>query len=284
MDPTRSLSRQEAMTVLSLEETGQRQVTLRDIAELTGASYSAAAKIAVRLVEKGWLERLKNGSYILVPASYGPHKTGENNVLAMASAIYQPSYIGWWAAASYRGFTTQKPLTIHVAIRGRARPRMILDTEVYFVAVPERKFFGFQTETYFGQSISMSGPEKTLVDCVDRPDLSGGYAEVAHITARAAKNLEHHDIADTAFKMGSTSLVQRLGFLFDAVGHPFQGEVRRDMRGAVGHQRVIFGRQEERDGDIGYVAEWGVQANISESSLHGDMHRMGSYKPRTPGM
>lgn len=274
MEDTRTLSRQEARAILTLEENGTRQVTLAELAEMLASSYTATAKIAARLVDKGWLERLKNGTYMLVPASYGPNKTGENNVLAMVSALYKPSYIGWWAAASYRGFTTQKPSIIHVALLHQARPRRIHDTQVYFVSLIERKFFGFTSENYFGQEIVISSPEKTLLDCIDRPELSGGVVEVARIAARVAKKADRPALIEAAFRMRSVSLIQRLGFLFDVAGFPFEGEARTTLKKVIGYRKTVFGRPEMRPDDIGHVDEWGLQVNISERALHGDTHRM----------
>lgn len=275
MEDIRTLSRQEAKVVLNLEENGIRQITLQQVASLLNSSYSAAAKVAARLVTKGWLERLKNGTYMFLSASYGPHKIGEYNIIAMASALYKPSYVGWWAAASYRGYTTQKPTVIHVALTHQARPRHLHDTEIRFVALVDRKFFGFQSETYFGQEIVLSTPEKTLIDCIDRLDLSGGVAEVARIASRVAKKVDRSVLIETAFRMGSVPTIQRLGYLFDVAGYPFEDRDREALKKAIGHRRSVFGRPEQqRADDIGYVPEWGLQVNISERALHGDTHRM----------
>ena len=53
---------------------------------------------------------------MLLPPEHGPDNLGENNILALAAAAVEPSYIGWWSAAAYHGFTTQKPMTVFVAV------------------------------------------------------------------------------------------------------------------------------------------------------------------------
>ena len=58
------------------------------------------------LIKKGWLARLVGGRYMLLPPQYGPENLGENNPIALAAA--EPSYVGWWSAAAFHGFTTQK--------------------------------------------------------------------------------------------------------------------------------------------------------------------------------
>jgi len=45
----------------------------------------------------------------------------------------EPSYVGWWSAASFHGFTTQKPMTVFVAVTKQVPTRAIEGTEVQFV-------------------------------------------------------------------------------------------------------------------------------------------------------
>jgi len=59
--------------------------------------------------------------------------------------------------------------------------------------------------------------------------------------------------------MKSTALLQRLGFLTDLAGRKLPGELCMQVRNAIPKtRRSIFGRRERKEGDIGYVAEWGL--------------------------
>ena len=83
---------------------------------------------------------------------------------------------------------------------------------VHFVKVAPRKFFGFKTYDTYGRKATISTPSKTLLDCVDRPELAGGPAEVARITHGASTVVSPEELADTAFQMKSTATMPRLGF------------------------------------------------------------------------
>ena len=115
---------------------------------------------------------------MLLPPEHGPENLGENNILALAAAAVEPSYIGWWSAAAYHGFATQKPMSVFVAVLRQTPARTIEGSEVRFVKVTQRKFFGQQTYNVYDRSVSFSTPVKTLIDCLDRPDLAGGPAEL----------------------------------------------------------------------------------------------------------
>jgi predicted transcriptional regulator of viral defense system len=98
---TRSLSAQESRVVLALRERGQREVTRADIVKLLGASLKAADKVIGSLRRKGWLERAAWGEYLLIPPEQGPDALGDSNLLALASRIANPYYIGFSTAAAH---------------------------------------------------------------------------------------------------------------------------------------------------------------------------------------
>src|SRR3990172_7850493 len=137
----RTLGPNEAKVALSLREQECTTVRAAEIIELLGHEQTAR-KVIRNLIRKGWLTRLVAGRYLFLPPEHGPDNLGENNALALASVVIEPSYVGWWAAASYHGFTTQKPMTIAVAARRSLPPRTIEGTEIRIVRVVERKFFG----------------------------------------------------------------------------------------------------------------------------------------------
>jgi predicted transcriptional regulator of viral defense system len=125
----RTLGPKEAITVLTFREQGRNVVCAEDVIELL-AKEQTARKVIRNLLKKGWLIRLVAGRYLFLPPEHGSENLGENNPLAIASAVVEPSYIGWWAAASFHGLTTQKPTIISVATRRSMSPRTIEGNEI----------------------------------------------------------------------------------------------------------------------------------------------------------
>jgi len=269
----RTLGPKEAKVVLSLAEQRQDIVRTADIIELAG-SESSARKVIRNLLKKGWLSRLVGGKYLFLPPERGPESLGENNAFALASRVVEPSYVGWWSAASFHGFTTQKPMTVFVAVTKQVPARAIEGTEVQFVTVSPRKFFGFQTYEVYDRSVAISTPEKTVVDCVDRPDLCGGVTELTRIVYGARTETDAAKLIDAAVAMKSTALLQRLGFLIDLVEWPLSPENRTQLRSAIPRsRRITLGRSRRQAGDIGYVADWGVLVNANRKALLTDVPR-----------
>ena len=269
----RTLGPNEAKVALSFREQGRDVVTASDVISLL-KNEGTARKVIHNLLRKGWLTRLKAGRYLFLPPEYGPENLGENNPLALASAVVEPSYVGWWSAASFHGFTTQKPMTLTVATLRQVPARIVEGNEIHFVKVVPRKFFGFKTYDAYGRGAKISTPAKTLVDCADRPDLAGGPAEVTRITYGASTVVSSEELADTALQIKSTAALQRLGFLADLVGWKWQPAIRQRLRDAISQStRSTFGRSTRKPGDIGYVNAWGVIVHAAASDLLADVPR-----------
>ncbi|RWH58158.1 MAG: transcriptional regulator [Mesorhizobium sp.] len=273
----RTLGKAESKVVLSLREEGRSLVQTADIFDILGPAVpeTAARKVIRNLVRKGWLSRIVGGKYMLLPPEHGPENLGENNVLALASAVAEPSYIGWWSAASWHGFTTQKPMTVFVAVTRQIPQRVIEGSVVRFVKVTARKFFGYESYNIYGRIVALSTPAKTLVDCLDRPDLAGGPAELARIVHGALGETDPQDVLAAATAMKSRAVAQRLGFLSDLVGRPLPERIRAELRALIpGSYRSYFGRAEQRGSDIGYVAAWGLFVHAREADMLAEVPRI----------
>jgi len=273
----RTLGPAESKVVLSFREQGRSVVRASDVLKLLG-SENSARKVIRNLIRKGWMSRIIGGRYMLLPPEHGPENLGENNILALAAAAVEPSYVSWWTAAAYHGFTTQKPMSVFVAVLRQTPVRTIEGSEVRFIKVTERKFFGHQTYNVYDRSVAISTPAKTLIDCLDRADLAGGPAELARITHNALAAIDPGELLTAANRMKSKAVMQRLGFLADLVDRPLPDDVRDALREAIPKSyRSHFGRTERRDGDISYVAAWGLYVNARREDLLAEVPRI---KPR----
>ncbi|MEH2524134.1 putative transcriptional regulator of viral defense system [Bradyrhizobium sp. AZCC 2176] len=270
----RTLGPAEARVVLSFREQGRDIVEADDIISLL-ESEKTGRKVIRNLVRKGWLTRLVGGRYMLLPPERGAENIGENNPLAVAAAVVDESYIGWWSAASFHGFTTQKPTTVFVAVRKQMAPRTIEGAEIRFVTASARKFFGFNSYNVYGRGTRISDPEKTLVDCIDRPDLAGGPAELTRIVHAAMAEIDQEKLMTAALQMKTKALLQRLGFLSDLVERPLKDELRQQLRAAIPKKtRSAFGARARREGDIGYVPEWELHVHARKDELLSEVPRI----------
>jgi predicted transcriptional regulator of viral defense system len=266
----RTLSPQESRVVLALAEQKRREVGRPEIIKLLGASAKAADNVIESLRRKGWLERASWGEYLVIPPDEGPDAMGETNLLALASRIADPYYIGYGSAAGYYGLTTQHRSVIVVVTPVRVRERRLGEGRVRVVNPTPGKFFGFSPVDVFGYKVMMSDREKTAIDCIDRPALGGGVGEAASILATASSRFDWPKAADYLERIDSTALVRRFGWVMDHVKADMPVDIReRLLRLAASGPRTWMGPNPARNvqGAIGYDKTWRLFVNVSREEL-----------------
>lgn len=266
----RSLSAQESRIVLTLSEQGRREITRSEIIELLGVSPKAADHVINSLRQKGWLERASWGKYLFIEPNQGPEALGESNILALASRIGEPYYIGYGSAATHYGLTTQRRNVIWLVTPKHLRKRRIGGVLVQIVNLVERKFFGFNSVDVLGYKAILSDIEKTVIDCVERPELAGGIGEAAYILGTACRRLDWVKLTNYLERMGSISLIRRLGWLTDFVNAEIpRAERDRWLQLARDEGRTYLGQKRESQGAIGYNETWHLFINVTMKELHG---------------
>jgi predicted transcriptional regulator of viral defense system len=274
MEPiTRSLSAQESKVVLALTERGRREATRAEIVDLVGGSAKAADHVIESLRRKGWLQRATWGEYLLIPPEQGPDALGDSNLLALASRIADPYYIGFSTAAAHYGLTTQHRNVIFVVTPMRLRAREVGEARVRIVNPSANKFFGFEPVDVLGYKVMISDREKTAIDCIDRPALAGGVGEAATILATASRRFDWTKAADYLERIGSGALVRRFGWLADHVNADMPPEIRERLTGLTGSgsTRARLGppHYHTMQDTIGYDKTWRLFVNVPREELHG---------------
>jgi len=267
---TRSLSPHESRVVLALSEQRRREIDRTEVAKTLDISLHAADHVIRSLRRKGWLERASWGRYLLIPPEQGPDALGESNLLALASRIALPYYIGYGTAAAHYGFTTQIRNVIWLVTPQRVRDRHIQDAQVRIVKPTPRKFFGFSAIDVYGYEVMMSDREKTVIDCIDRPDCAGGVSEAAVILGAASGKLDWPKLAAYIDQIDSSSLARRVGWLADHVGAPMPAGVREGLQRHV-HSGAMpsIGPTRPSATSIGRDSVWRVMVTATSDELSG---------------
>lgn len=273
MEPRiRSLSPQESRVVLALTENHRREATREEIVRVLGGTPKAADHVIDSLRRKGWLERAAWGKYLLVPPDQGPDALGDSNLLALASRIVNPYYIGFGTAAAHYGLTTQHRNTIILVTPARRRERNLGDTRVRIITQAARKFFGFEPVDVLGYKVMMSDREKTALDCIDYSELAGGVGEAAMILASASRRFDWSKATDYLARINSGALARRVGWLLDYVKADLPPETRARLFELAGRSRKTWlGSDPARaiKGAIGFDETWRVFVNVTPDELRG---------------
>ncbi len=260
--------------MLALAEQRRREATRAEIIELLGGSAKAADNVIESLRRKGWLARATWGKYLLVPPEQGPDALGESNLLALASRIADPYYIGFGTAAAHYGLTTQHRNVIFVVTPVRLRAREVGESRVRIVNLSDNKFFGFESVDVLGYKVMISDREKTAIDCIDHMALAGGVGEAAAILATASRRFDWNRAGRYLERIGSGVLARRFGWLVDYVKADIPPEMRNRLLRLAGRSRKTWlgpdpARARVVQGAIGYDNTWRLFVNVRPGELHG---------------
>ena len=189
----------------------QLYMVMGDVTTITKAT--ARQRIA-RLVDKGWLIRLKSGLYLIVTdiSTLGSNDLSE---YVIAQALNNDSYISSESALQYHGMYDQMLSAVTSITDGYARDYQIGETTYAFASIKKDLYFGFAIEivnnTY---KVQIAGAEKALLDML----YFGRSAHAVNMVLEKLRDYQHQldfaKLENHAAKYG-VGIVRLLGFLLD---------------------------------------------------------------------
>lgn len=218
-----AMSHTEQAAYFSIIRAGEKIATPAKVAALLHVSSIRAARILHELSKKGAARRVGKGKYaVLAPeAMAGPGQFVQDPLIVAAELmkLAKREYALAYASAAYlHGLLEQTPQETQVMIAHYRRLLSVSRTQVIrFVIASPWKLFGTTQIKYQDQVVVITDPEKTVLDCLDRLDLSGGLEQAAQVMVAAAREnkIDAKKLARYAKLMRSRSLLQRMGYLLE---------------------------------------------------------------------
>lgn len=216
--PLKTLGPKAAHLVAELHERGRQIFTLKDVETVLKLNPALARSLTAQLVGRGIASRLKPGLFVLVPFELGHERQYLGNPYVVARALVggEKYYLSHASAMDIHQMTTQPQLVVYLTTLRPRRRRMVHGTEFRFVSTRRSYFFG--TTTHWvekDEQVTVSDPERTIIDGLHRPDCCGGIVEVAKGFRMRQRVLDPDRLAAYALRLGIGAVIRRLGFLLD---------------------------------------------------------------------
>jgi predicted transcriptional regulator of viral defense system len=269
----RTLSALESRVVLSLEAAGADTLDLDDIQRLAEVRRGHARKLASILVRKGWIQRLGGGRYLLNPARFGSEAIPDTDALRIGSRLVAEYYFGYATAASLNGLTSQISSVYTLATPLRGARRVLGPLEFRLVHLGPDRFYGRTLSTIRGVRLWRSDSEKTVIDCLDRPDLAGGIAGVVQILHQAKPHLDYSRLWKHLVRFPDRSLLLRMAYLLDHVRAEFPSPawLRKRLQGRLLTTKVWLGGRREYGAKGQRDADWNIIVNVPDRQLFSEV-------------
>ena len=265
----RSLSKTQARVILSLEADDQELVDLSQIGHRAGVSRGYARKLAHDLVRKGWLQRVRSGTYLLTPSHRGPEAIPDLDPIRVGSHVVEPYYFGYATAAELHGIFPQASRVYYVVSTARRTLPRLPPLRFQLVRVRPSHFFGTTGIVRRRERIVVSDLERTLLDCLNRPELAGGISGVAQMLSLAKPRLNWTRLSAHLKRFGRRSLTRRVGYLVQRVRPSIPPPERwvRDHLARPGDPYVALDPTAGRDRTGPRDDRWHLIRNVSDAGL-----------------
>lgn len=266
-DHSRELGNDEARLLAALSSRDKAIFTTEDARQTSGTSVSATNSLISGLLKKKWLIRLNRGVYLIVPLSAGEASEYSENWYVVAKHLIHPApyYLSHFSALEIHEMTTQPVLTVYISTPARRIPKEIAGATYRFVTTRADDLWG--TEDMWvtpSERVTVSDLERTILDCLDRPDLAGGIIEVARGMWAVRSRLDFPKLAEYTHRLGRKSVAKRLGFLLETFGLD-NAETVTALRPLVSPSYTLLDPSLPAEGP--HVRSWRVRTNIERDEL-----------------
>lgn len=200
----------------------------RELAPRVGLKQAYLWEALYHLRRNGWIVSLRRGLYALSSTVPGVTPAHEFEI---AMALVEPAAISHWSALHHHGLTEQASRKVFVLTTTESSvPRArgvkakqardgfpVAGTSYQFVQVKPERFFGTD-KVWIGESrVTITDPERTLLDGLTMPQYCGDFAEVLHAFEVRGSDLNLQRIIEYALKLDMAT-AKRLGWVLEHQG------------------------------------------------------------------
>lgn len=184
-----------------LDKVGQKPVfRIQDIERTARCDTEYAKQIALRLKKRGLIKQVMRNAY-----------TTKDDPYVVSSNITAPSYVSFWSASRFLGYTDQILNTMQVAVTRRVGELSFDGYRIRFV--PMRHFFGYRKVRTDEGDVFIAEEEKLLIDAFLKPAECGNLDEIQGIFENA--KISEKKLVDYLKRVGSQAVTKRVGYLLE---------------------------------------------------------------------
>lgn len=249
-----NITQPQMAVMLLLDENEIDIFSLEDLKELLGSSSLEGNEIIENLVHKKIFSRIERGKYCR--ANFRDEK-------AIGCFLVPDGAIAYWSALNLHGLTEQFSNNIFIQTTRSKKSKTVFGVNYHFVKIKETKRVGVSTAGFGNHKYRITDKEKTLVDCFDLPNYSGGYSEL--ISAFGQTEIDQDKMILYCQSIENISVVKRLAFLAELLKKPKMTRFLNYAKKQVNPRYVLIDPLGEEVG--GFNNKWKLRLNITEKEI-----------------
>lgn len=264
----KTLGTQTAKLVTKLQDEQRTIFTIDDAARILAAPRRIVSNLLGKAERRGIVTRLRRGTYTLVPFELGSETVYAGNPLVVASKLMgdRLHFLSHGTALAIHGMTTQPRIVVTLStVDPPARKIDAQGSEIKIVSIPEDEVFGVTTHWLDGRDkVPVSDRERTIIDCLRRPELCGGYIEADAGAWMVRDRIDTGKLVNYAIRLEVGSVIRRVGYLLDScrIGTDTEREKLSDHLTKTYH---LLDPSMPAQGH--YDAKWRLRLNVEQDEI-----------------
>jgi predicted transcriptional regulator of viral defense system len=240
---------------------------IKDIYELfPELSKKSISQQLAMMVSNGLLMRIREGIYYIVPYEADSEIFMPDWHLLAEPLVGQNYYIGYYSALQIHQLITQPSLIEQIVVNKQIKPSetTIKDIKFQFVYHNENRFFGYKKVWIDNfNKVYCSDLEKTIIDCLNKPDYAGGIVEIAKAIYMAKDKLHYDTLLKYALRFNSQAVIKRLGYLLELlqISTPIIASLQNQRTSSIS----LLDTEAPKFGKI--FTRWNIQQNIDIETI-----------------
>lgn len=234
---------------------------------LPKSKKSTVRELLSDMTKRGLLMRLREGVYYIIPYEQDAKKFMPDwHLIAEYLVKDSDYYIGYYSALQIHNLITQPSLKEQIVVSKQLRPSeiKIKDVSFQFIYHNPKHFFGVK-KTWIDNynKVLCSDLEKTIVDCLFKPDYAGGIVEIARAIHMSKNQIDFNRLLDYAKKFDSQAVIKRLGFLLELLEIP--NNIIDELQDIKTASYITLDTELPKNGKM--VSRWSIQQNLEIETI-----------------
>ena len=234
---------------------------------LPESKESAVKELLSDMTKRGLLMRLKESVYYIIPYEQNSESFMPDwHVIAENLVRDADHYIGYYSALQIHNLITQPSLKEQIVVSKQMRPSVIKIKNVSFQFIyhNESHFFGAKkiwVDNF--NKVECSDLEKTIVDCLFKPDYAGGIVEVARAIYVSKDKIKFDTLHEYTKKFKSQAVIKRLGFLLELL--EINNNITEKLQKTKTASYVLLDTELPKSGKM--ISRWSIQQNLETETI-----------------
>jgi predicted transcriptional regulator of viral defense system len=226
----------------------------KDIKQNFTSFHRKDLDVAFREIINLEFSKLEDGKYC---------KNTFRNEYVIGNFLAGDGIIAYWSALNIHGLTEQFPNKVYVQTTKKKENKEIFGVQYQFVKVSPIKILGISNNGIGSNQFRITDIEKTIVDCFDLVQYSGGFMEL--IKAFKNAKLKSQKMIEYCITVGNNAATKRIGFLAELFEKPGMKQFVKFAKTHKSKNYDLFDTYGHNEGK--HIAEWNLKLNMHKQDI-----------------